>query len=124
MKRVLTAAIVAAFMLLTVGQSAAVGPDDGVWLVVQSSQQYGTFQFFASIHQNGATVVIMNAYQDGAWDYSIGTRSGATVQGTGYDPITGATYGTYSVTLTSCTTFSGQANVLGVVWSVSGTKLF
>jgi len=123
MKRVLTAAIIAATVLLTAGQSAAVGPDDGVWLVHQSGPQY-EFQFFASIHQNGATVVVVNAYQDGTWDYSIGTRSGATVQGTGYDPITGATYGTYSVTLTSGTTFSGQANVGGVVWSVSGTKLF
>ena len=124
MRRLTAAVLVAVSVLLTAGQSVAVGPDDGVWLVHQTAPGYPAFQYYVSVHQNGTTVVIMSAYGDGTWDFGIGTRSGATVQGTLYDSITGAAYGTATVTLTSSTTFSGSANVAGVVWSLSGSKLF
>jgi hypothetical protein len=124
MMRLAAAVLIAVCVLLTAGQSAAVGPDDGIWLVLQSNPTHGAFQYYTSVHQNGATVVLMSAYGNGTWDFGIGTRSGNTVQGVAYDAVTGVAYGTVSVTLTSSTTFSGQANIGGVVWSLSGVKLF
>ena len=123
-KRVLFVAILTTSVLFTASISAATGPDDGIWLVLQSNPQHGAFTYYVSVHQNGAVVVVMNAYGNGAWDFGIGTRSGNTFQGTLYNPITGAAYGTGTVTLTSSTTFSGQANIGGVVWSLAGSKLF
>jgi hypothetical protein len=121
-KRVLCAAIVTASVLLMAGQSVATGPDDGIWFVVQSNPQRGVFQLYTSVHQNGTTVVLISLYGNGAWDFGIGTRSGDTAQGTGYT-VSGLPIGTFSVTLTSSTTFSGQAIVGGVVWSLVGSKL-
>ena len=124
-KCVLCAAIVtASVLLLTASISTATGPDDGIWFVVQSNPQHGVLQYYTSLHQNGSTVVIMNAFGNGSWNFGIGARSGNSVQGTLYNAVTGAADGTASVTLTSSTTFSGQANIGGVVWSLAGSKLF
>jgi len=124
MMRLAAAVLIAVCVLLTAGQSVATGPDDGIWFVVQSNPQRGVFQFYTSFHQNGATVVVINAFGNGGWAFGIGTRSGNTVQAILYDAVTGAAYGTGSVTLTSSTTFSGQVNVGGEVWSLVGSKLF
>ena len=124
MRRLTAAVLVAVSVLLTAGQSAAVGPDDGIWFVLQSNPAQGAFSYYVSVHQNGATVVLMNAYGNGAWDFGIGTRSGNTFQGTGYNAVTGVPLGTGTITLTSSTTFSGTTNVGGVVWSLAGSKLF
>jgi hypothetical protein len=116
--------IAASVVLLAAGPSVAAGPDDGIWFVVQSNPTHGAFQYYTSVHQNGVTVVLMSAYGNGRWDFGIGTRSGNTVEGTAYDAVTGAAYGTFSVTLTSSTTFNGHVVIDGVVWSLSGSKLF
>jgi hypothetical protein len=124
-KRLLCAAIITASVLLfTAGTSTAAGPDDGIWFVVQSSPQHGVLQYYTSVHQNGSTVVIINAFGNGEWDFGVGARSGNSVQSTLCHAVTGATYGTVNVTLTSSSTFSGQAIIAGISWSLVGSKLF
>ena len=124
MKRTIAAVLFAVNVLLTAGHSAAVGPDDGVWLVLQSNPQQGAFSYYVSMHQNGAVLVVMLAHGNGVWEFGIGTRSGNTFQETSYNAVTGAPFGTWTATLTSSTTLSGSAVVGGVVWSLAGSKLF
>jgi hypothetical protein len=70
-------AAVALLLLLLAAPIFAAGPGDGIWFVVQSNPQRGVFQFYTSFHQNGATVVVINAYGTGA-----GTSELAPVQET------------------------------------------
>ena len=116
--------IVAGLLLVTAAPSGAVGPDDGIWYVIESHPLYGAFAFYASVHQNGTTVVTINVNQaTGGWTFGIGTRVANTVSGTFFDS-NGVPGGTGTITLTSGSTFVGQAVFDGAVWSLTGAKVF
>lgn len=127
MKRTLCAMMITASLLFaSPGPSSAGGPDDGIWSVIETHPVYGSAHFYASVHQNGSTVIFVNVNQvTGGWTFGIGDRppSTVTVSGTLYQS-NGAVYGIFSATLTSDTTFSGYRVGDGLVWSLAGSKMF
>ncbi len=84
-------------------------PIDGVWLVEGMGTGIGP-AYYASIHQNGATVVAILLSATGEWIYVVGTRTGATVDGTAYQ-LTGQVVGPWDATLTSPATMTGVSVV-------------
>jgi hypothetical protein len=120
--------LAAAILLLCVGHSTAVGPDDGVYQVLQSHPTFGNLSYFVSVHQNdaflpsGINIVIASLFGDTTWTYGLGRRTGATVQGTLYRP-NGTVYGTFTGALTG-TAINGSAVVSGVTFTLAGSKLF
>lgn len=123
MRPVFVATVMLATMVLP---AAAVGPDgllDGVWFIQERVQASDRNPYYASVHQNGGTVVAILLSLEGEWIYVVGTRSESTVQGTVYFSD-GEASGTFSITVTSPTTLTGQSSFGGVTTPLVGTKVF
>lgn len=95
----------------------------GIWLFHDTGPGIGPPTYYASIHESGATVVAVLLSPEGEWIYAIGTRSGATVQGTVYTPF-GEIYGSASITITGPTTLTGSSTTQGITTPLIGTRLF
>lgn len=97
-------------------------PIAGVWFIEETGPG-APGPHYASIHESGDTVVVILLDLDGAWTFAVGTRSGATVQGT-LHLADGTPAGTFSVTVTGSATLTGQNTRAGTTTSLAGTKVF
>lgn len=126
MKRVSLALVIVAMMVLAAVPARAAGSADGVWQV-----NVGGVTFYASVHQDDAflpsgfnVVVILLDPVSGGWLYSLGVASGSSVQGNSFK-VDGTATGTFTLTFTSATTFTGQGiDKHGVTSPLAGVKLF
>ena len=126
------------FVLLTASPVLAAGQFDGIWsgqlLNPDFCPESGDCPQFFSIHQNDAflanrdllpngfnvVVVLLDGF--GTWTFVLGTLTGSTLQGVAFD-IDFSQIGTFSMTVTP-TTLTGQTELFGTQYSVSGVKIF
>jgi len=115
-------------VVLAAAPAIAVGPNDGVYQLVESSPSFGSFTGYASVHQNdtflaqGFNIVIGFMRGNGTWSYGLGVRSGNTIQGTSYTP-NGQTYATWTVTI-SGNTISGSSIETGYPVTITAVRVF
>lgn len=113
-------------LAVILGPAVALGQDvalDGIWFIQETGPGIGPNPYYASVHQNGNVVVAVLLSLDGEWIYVVGTRAGSTMQGTIHFPD-GENAGTFSVTVTSPTTLTGQSGFGGLTTPLNGTKVF
>jgi hypothetical protein len=117
--------VVLATVLAPIGPACAAGPYDGVYTVTTSNASLGYQATSISVAvQDGSTLVVVNLFEDGTWDFGIGTFTGeTTVTGTLYRHD-GPAYGTFQITLAGGVGFSGQATFGGYTFAVDGTRVF
>ena len=126
MKRLGLSLFIAVVVVLAGVSAGAAGPADGIWQVSN-----GTLTFFASVHEDDASlpsgfnvVIILLDFTSGLWQYSLGVESGSSIQGNSFK-LDGTPQGTFTLTLTSATTFTGQGiDKHGVVSPLTGVKIF
>jgi len=123
MKRVVQSLVVAAMVVVAGVPARAQGPAEGIWQLTFSSAG-GTFSLFASVHQNGSAFVsIQLDTADGTWQYALGTISGSSVSGSSFH-ADGSAHGTFTITLTSATTLTGQSTDKNGTSSFTGVRVF
>ena len=124
--RILSPAIVVVIvvvLLATFAPAIAVGPDDGVWWVVQTNSTLDvSIANYTSVHQNGSNMLMGFYKSNGFWTYGVGVRSGNTIQGTSYTP-NGQTYATWTVTI-SGNTISGSGIETGYPVTITAVRVF
>ena len=109
MKRVGLSLVIVAMVVLAGIPARAAGPAEGIWQV-----NNGSSTFYASVHQDDAflpsgfnVVILLLDLTSGMWEYSLGVESGTSIQGTSFN-LGGTAQGTFTLTLTTATTFTGQ----------------
>lgn len=122
------------FLVATALPVGAAGPFDGIWFTNQSCPSVGFFgTFVESVTENDAlgtywgftfnVVIFVLDPVTGEWNVNFAMRDGSTVQGVVVDRF-GTQFGTFTVTASSPTTFTGTGQIEGVLCSVTGTKVF
>lgn len=111
----------------------AAGPYDGIWVTNQSCPN-GDFSYVLSVTENdgfgtywGVTfnmvAFVLGLATGTVTNIDFGTRIDSTVQGHVFTS-SGTQLGTFTLTASSPTSFTGTAQVQGVSCSLSGTKVF
>jgi hypothetical protein len=123
MKRTVGAIVVAVLVLCSAAAGFAAGSYDGVWAVVQSNPTKGTSTFYLSIHEDNGSFLALVLNLDGTWAYVLGVESSGTAYGTGYN-LNQTSSGTFSVTFTSATAFTGTFTGGNNTFTLTGSKAF
>ena len=122
------------FLVATALPVSAAGPYDGIWFTNQSCPSVGFLGTFVnSVTENDAygeywgftfnMVIFVLDPVTGEWNVDFATRDGSTIQGVAVDS-SGTQFGTFTITATSPTTFTGTGQSEGVLCSITGTKVF
>jgi hypothetical protein len=119
------ATLVLAFILAPIGTARAAGPLDGIYVLATANADLDYRETsIGVVIQNGNAVALVNLYGDDSWDFGIGTFTSAeAVAGTLYQPD-GTAYGTFEITFSGGTAFTGVATFGGYVFGLKAVRVF
>lgn len=116
--------LVLALVVTQIGTACAAGPLDGIYSVATTNADYGTSTKIWIVIQNGNTVVLVDLFGGGTWNFGVGTFTSAdSVAGTLHFPD-GTAYGTFGVTFSGGTAFTGVETFGGLVFGLKAVRAF